>query len=503
MLNNKTTNPGRQISTSVTARFSPASKTDKLNLFRKRDTTVGHIGHSKRNKPLSMFGLVMINVIAIDSLRNLPTNAAMALPMVFYYLIAGLIFLLPCLLVTAELATNRPHTGGAYIWVRDAFGARLGFLAIWLQWIYNVIWYPTILSFLAVNLAYILHPAWASSPTYHLSMIIGLFSLATLINSRGIHVSSTLSTLGAIIGTLLPMGLIIVLAAVWLWQGHAPVIPLHWHALIPQHATHILPFVVVILFSLMGFEMSSVHAGDVADPQRDYPRALLLSASLVVLTLVLSSLAIAIVVPTHQLNIIGGLDQAFSFFLASVHLSVWLPWIVLLIVVGAFCGMSAWALGPAKGLMVAAQDQCAPAYFGKANRYQAPIGMLIAQWIVVALLCASFYLIHSLNTWYWLLTDLAAQLALLFYILLFAAAIKLRYQTPHQTDAFYIPGGRLGVWVTGGIGILSCGAGMLLGFFPPTTTLVAPIAHYAWIIGGGCVLACLVPILLFLHSTQQ
>src|SRR5690242_8046126 len=98
-------------------------------------------GSSKR---LSVFALVMINVIAVDSLRNLTMGAEYGLALVFFYSLAALLFFIPTVLVTAELATGWPITGGSYVWVREAFGSRLGFLAIWLQWIYNVVWYPTI-----------------------------------------------------------------------------------------------------------------------------------------------------------------------------------------------------------------------------------------------------------------------------------------------------------------------------------------------------------------------
>ncbi len=110
--------------------------------------------NNSKKRVLSVFSLVMINVIAIDSLRNLPTNADNGLTILLFYLIAAAIFLVPSVLVTAELATHRPKTGGVYVWVREAFGPQWGFFTIWLQWIYNVFWYPTILSFIAVNIAY-------------------------------------------------------------------------------------------------------------------------------------------------------------------------------------------------------------------------------------------------------------------------------------------------------------------------------------------------------------
>ena len=117
-------------------------------------------------KIISIFTLVMINLAAIGSIRNWPTIAETGLSSIFFYLLAALIFFLPTALVSAELATGWPKIGGIFIWVREAFGQRLGFLAIWLLWIENVIWYPTILSFIAATLAYIIDPAWGSNKTY-------------------------------------------------------------------------------------------------------------------------------------------------------------------------------------------------------------------------------------------------------------------------------------------------------------------------------------------------
>ena len=291
--------------------------------------------NKKTNKSLGVFALVMINVIAIDSLRNLPSNAATGLHIIFYYFFAGIVFLLPCILLTAELATNRPKTGGAYIWVRDAFGPQYGFLTIWLQWIYNVIWYPTILSFIAVNIAYLFNPDLVHSNAYMVPMIIGMFTLSTLANSFGMKLSSLVSTISALIGTIIPMIIIIILGIAWL-DSTRPIA-------IEPTLTHFLPttlngshvaFLVVVFFSLMGFEMSSVHADEVKKPKSDYPKALVYSSLIVVVTMILASAAIAIVVPSTQLNIVSGLDQAFELFLNSFHLKWLLPIIIIFMIIG-------------------------------------------------------------------------------------------------------------------------------------------------------------------------
>ena len=111
-------------------------------------------GGSSRAAKLGVFTLAMINVSAIVSLRGLPAETTYGLSSAFYYIFAALFFLLPVSLVAAELTTGWPQKGGVFRWVGEAFGPRLGFLAIWLQWIQTTIWFPTVLTFAAVSLAF-------------------------------------------------------------------------------------------------------------------------------------------------------------------------------------------------------------------------------------------------------------------------------------------------------------------------------------------------------------
>lgn len=454
--------------------------------------------NSPQKRSLSVLSLVMINVIAIDSLRNLPTNAATGNLLPYYYLIAAVVFLLPCALITAELATLYPKAGGVYVWVTKAFGAQWGFVTMWLQWIYNVFWYPTILAFMAVNVAYLVNPTLATNKIFVLSIIVGLFTIATYLNAFNMQVSSFISIVCAILGTLVPMLIIIALGASWLWQHKPLAIHLGWHNLLPAHfwQPHHSSFLVVIFFSLMGLEMSAVHAEEVKNPQRDYPRALLISSIIIVLSLVLASSAIAIVIPPQQLNIIAGLDQALSAFLQAFHLDQLMPIVIILILLGGFGGMAAWVVGPTKGMMVAAQDGCLPRWLAKHNRYNAPQGMLLLQFIMVLLLSGLFLYFPTISGVYWLLSDLTAQIALLFYILFFAAAIRLRYVSEAQSG-FRIPGGKFGIWLTGSIGIVACLFGMSVGFTPPEALEIGTPGTFRAMLILGIVIFVTLPVVIY------
>ena len=92
-----------------------------------------------KNK-ISLISLVMITVVSVDSIRNLPAAAKFGELLITFYILAAIFFLIPTALVSAELAGAHDCEGGIYTWVRNAFGDKAGVLAIWLQWIENVIW---------------------------------------------------------------------------------------------------------------------------------------------------------------------------------------------------------------------------------------------------------------------------------------------------------------------------------------------------------------------------
>jgi len=170
---------------------------------------------------LSVFVLAMMNVAIIMNLRGLPLMAKEGLAMIFFLLFSTIVFLIPTSLVSAELATGWPVGGGVYRWVKEAFGGRFGFLAIWLQWIQNVIWYPTILAFGAGALSYLfLDPALAGNKFFNVIVILAVYWGATLMNFRGMKTSGWLTTAGVIGGTIFPALLIIGLGLLWWLKGN-------------------------------------------------------------------------------------------------------------------------------------------------------------------------------------------------------------------------------------------------------------------------------------------
>lgn len=180
-------------------------------------------------------------------------------------------------LVAAELATG--WRGGVYVWAREAPGNRWGFMAIWLQWIQNVFWYPSQLAFVAAALAYVfLDPNVANSGFYTAVVIIVAYWASTLITLKGKNLFAKVGSWSGIIGTFVPGLLLIILAAFWIGTGQHSEVPLGWHFVIPPYMG--LASVVLIVSNFLayaGMEVNAVHVDQLKNPAKDYPKGILVA----------------------------------------------------------------------------------------------------------------------------------------------------------------------------------------------------------------------------------
>ncbi len=308
-------------------------------------------------KALGVFVLAMINVAAVLSLRNLPPMAEFGWSSIGWYLIGTITFLIPLSLAGAELATGWPKGGGVYAWVQEAFGDKSGFIAVFCEWSNNLVWFPTILAFLASTFAFVIDPALVSNGLYMFVVMMIIFWGTTLIALLGSKVSSRYSSYGVIVGTLVPAGLVIVLGVVYMFAAKSIQLPpFTLGAMMPTINLSTLPFLATIVLMFAGMEMAGFHALEVRDPQKDYPKAMLLSALVIFVLTVVGTLAVAIVIPLDKLKLSAGLMQAFQAFLAADNLTWLLAPMAILVVVGGIPLLAAWMIGPAMGLGVVATE---------------------------------------------------------------------------------------------------------------------------------------------------
>ncbi len=181
------------------------------------------------------------------------------------------------------------------------------FSSHWFQWIENVIWYPTILSFIAGTIGYLISPPLATNKIFLITVILRAFWGASIINLLGINCSTRSSNFCAMTGLLLPMTLIIGLGAAWLFFGKSLQISFHSQALLPYITSGMWVALTGVMMSFCGMEIATVHTSDVKQPQKAYPRAMLIVTLLILFTLICGSLSIAIVLPGKQISLVAGI----------------------------------------------------------------------------------------------------------------------------------------------------------------------------------------------------
>lgn len=437
---------------------------------------------------ISIFALVLLITGAIDSARNLPTTALFGSSLIFFFVLSTIMFLIPIALVAAELsAAWSEEEGGIYSWVRHAFGPYCAFFAVWLQWINTIVWYPTIISFIAGTLAYLINPQLAQEKWYILTVILTVFWSLTLLGLCGLRASARFAGISAILGMLLPIGLLIFFAILWVCGGHQMAIQFTWDSIIPHwDRGQSWISLTAIITSFLGMELAAVHVRNIKEPQRNFPRAVFFSVILIVATMLLGSLAIAIILPKQQIGLVQGILQAFSYFFNYYHVSYLMPVLVITLLLGSLGSMINWIISPAKGLLMAADHGILPKWLYQLNRHGVASRVLITQAILVTILCSVFMLPESINQIYWLFTALSTELYVLMYVMMFIAAMWLKHSHKHQKRPFSIPGGKIGFHLICVIGLIGCVVALIVGFFPPQEALAMGDAlPFRMIFSGG------------------
>ncbi len=468
----------------------------------------------QKKTTMSVFTLSMMTVAAVVSLRGLPMMAKEGLSLIFYILFSTIMFLIPASLVAAELGgAFSDKGGGVYTWIKEAFGSRWGFTAIWLQWIQNVVWYPTVLGFAASCLAYcFMRPSLAQNGVYTGIVILVCYWLATFLTLAGTGVASSVTKYGVLCGTVLPGVLVIILGLLWIDQGNpiafldpgtaadAAGALVHGgpHARLFPHITGLgsVAFLAGIILLFAGVEVHAVHATELKDPARQFPESMFLAAAIIFLLFMLGSLAVAAVVPAADISLTAGLMQAFEELLGKFHLGFLTPVMGLLAAFGAIGGVMSWVGGPSRGLLETAKQGEIPPFMAKVNKNGIQINILLIQAVIVSLLAMLYFIMDNVSVAFFVLSAMTVTLYLVMYILMYAAAIKLRRTRPDLPRSYKVPGGMAGMYCVAGLGLLGVCFALVVGFFPPTNLPVGNPALYVGLVAAGLVVFVGLPLVI-------
>lgn len=208
------------------------------------------------------------------------------LPSKVYGLIGGysLLAFVTCALVVmliilcfAEVGSRFEETGGPYLYAREAFGPAVAFEVGWLIWLARLTAFAANCNLMINYLSFFWAPA--NTGIIRALIIIAVVTALTALNVLGVRQAAVASNIFTI-GKLLPM-LVFIAVGIFFLNSHA-------FALGPRPAAG--PFsqsVLLLLYAFTGFEMAVIPAGEIKNPQRDLPRALLIAMAVIATTYIL------------------------------------------------------------------------------------------------------------------------------------------------------------------------------------------------------------------------
>ena len=453
---------------------------------------------------LGVFTLAIMNVTAVVSLRGLPAEAEYGLSSAFYYLFAAIVFLIPTALVAAELAAMfQDKQGGVFRWVGEAFGKKFGFLAIWLQWIESTIWYPTVLTFGAVSIAFIgmdhsQDMLLASNKIYTLVVVLIIYWLATFISLKGLNWVGKVAKIGGMVGTIIPAAFLVILAIVYLAMGGQSQMDFSGDFLPDFSKFDNLVLAASIFLFYAGMEMGGIHVKDINNPAKNYPKAVFIGSAITVIIFILGTFSLGIIIPQKDINLTQSLLEGFDNYFSFIRMSWLSPVIAVALAFGVLAGVLTWVAGPSKGIFAVGKAGYLPPFFQKTNKIGVQKNILYIQGLAVTLLSLLFVVMPSVQSFYQILSQLTVLLYLIMYLMMFAAAIYLRYNMKKADRPFRIGSKGNGlIWFVAGLGFCGSLLAFILSFIPPSQISTGNNTVWFSVLIIGCIVVVAAPFIIY------
>jgi APA family basic amino acid/polyamine antiporter len=345
---------------------------------------------------------------------------------IWAWVIAGIITIAGGL-TAAEVSAAIPKTGGMMIYIKEIYGDMLGFLTGWMQ---TVLFFPATAAALAVIFAQQAAVLVGQSDT-NMKVVLPIAIIAILflsvLNTVGSKVGGTIQTV-ATICKLIPLAIIIIFGFIK-GSGTNPI-------LTPMVAENISigsalgQVLIAALFAYDGWINVGALAGEMKDPGKDLPKAIIGGLSVVMAVYLVINVAYLWVAPASELAVASSPATVVA---NKIFGPVGGKLITVGILISVFGGLNGYLLtGPRVSYSLATEGTLPGSnILAKVNKDGVPAN---ATYLMAILAC-----LYALTGQFNLLTDLAIFIIWVFYVLTFIGVIKLRKDQPNLERPYRVP----------------------------------------------------------------
>ena len=327
-------------------------------------------------------------------------------------------------LTAAEVSAAIPKTGGMMVYIEEIYGEKLGFLTGWMQ---SVLFFPAMIAALSVmfgqQVAYLF-----GNPSLSLPFTIGVIVFLALMNNLGSKTSGVIQTVSTIC-KLIPLIILMILGFVKGNPSSASIMtPMVGEGVSPMGIVGQL--MIAVLFAYDGWMNVGAIAGEMKNPGKDLPRAIVGGLTAVMSVYIIINIAYLCVLPANALATFESPASA----VAEVILGpIGGKLITCGILISLFGCVNGYILTGSRSLYTLGVKELIPGnkFIKKLNKQDTPayaIGVIVV-----------LSIIYSLSGQFNLLTDLAMFSVWAFYVLTFYGVIKLRKDNPNLHRPYKVP----------------------------------------------------------------
>lgn len=468
-------------------------------------TVVGAGVKQQLRRVMGFWDVLLFCIASVLGPRWIAAAARNGQSSIVLWIFAALLFFVPTAYIIVELSTRFPEEGGLYVWTKLAFGDFHGFVAGWTYWIYTVFYFPGLLLASAAMSAYVggAGTAWmAQNRTFLLTASFAMLLVAVGLNIIGLNIGKWLQNAGGV-GTYLPLMMIVAVGVV-LWSRQGSVTHFTWTEMMPRWNWDTVNFWPQMAFAFAGLELVSAMSEEVRNPQKTFPRAIFASGALIALMYIAGTVAVLLMLPSESVDPKSGVFQAITEGSTMLRMAAVGVIAALLVTVGNAGGVGSTVAGVARIPFIVGIDRYLPEAFGKIHpRWKTPYISILVQAVISGAILLVAQINENTRGAYQILVDAATILYFIPFIYMYAAAIKL-YARPDRSEnrsAVVVPGGRLGVCIAGGLGLVVVTVGIVLSFVPPGDSSSKILFETKLV--AGTVLSILLGLILYYRGARR
>ena len=329
-------------------------------------------------------------------------------------------------LTAAEVSAAIPKTGGMMIYLKEIYGEKWGFLTGWMQ---TVLFFPGSIAALATIFATQAVGLLGLSPdniTAKVGIAIATIVLIAFLNTLGSKMGGAIQTVSTAC-KLIPLALIIIFGFV---KGNGNPIMSQMAGESVSIGTALGQALIATLFAYDGWINVGAIAGEMKNPGKDLPKAIVGGLSLVMAVYLLINLAYLWVMPANELMMTETPATAVA---TAIFGAIGGKLITIGILISVFGTLNGYLLTGPRTPYTLASEKMLPGsnWFSKLNVGGAPAN---STWFIAVLSS-----IYALSGKFDLLSDLAVFTVWIFYIMTFFGVIKLRKDQPDLVRPYKIP----------------------------------------------------------------